>query len=123
MKQNQRSNSWRAVSAVVCLALGACAMPTVEQEFGPFKQSVGPGGIQQSAGPFQQSVGSGGVQQSAGPVQQSVTPSGVRQSVGGNASSCQVSCGGQIYAANCSTAATPVCQCSQQPYAYCLNPR
>ncbi|HEY1078306.1 MAG TPA: hypothetical protein VGE51_16540 [Fontimonas sp.] len=105
------------------LALGACAMPTVEQEFGPFKQSVGPGGVQQSAGPFQQSVGRGGVQQSAGPVQQSVTPGGVRQSAGGGGSSCQVSCGGQTYAANCGSVATPVCQCSQQPYAYCLNPR
>ncbi|MFA5939640.1 MAG: hypothetical protein WC809_09835 [Sinimarinibacterium sp.] len=121
----------KRISAVVLgvLLVAACATPRVEQQAGPFRQSVGPGGVQQSAGPWgpSQSVGPGGVQQSSGPYgpNQSVGPGGVRQSAGGqppSGPSCQTSCGGQSYSVSCPAGATPMCQCQHEPYAACMVP-
>lgn len=111
------------------MLFAACAMPRVEQQAGPFRQSVGPGGVQQSAGPWgpSQSVGPGGVQQSAGPYgpNQSVGAGGVRQSAGGSSTEgpgCQTSCDGRSYAVSCPAGATPMCQCQHEPYAACMVP-
>lgn len=112
---------WIAVGALSSL-LAACG--------GGFSQSVGPDGIQQNAGPFHQSVGPNGISQGTGGYgpSQSIGPGGVRQGVGGppsvraNGPGCQVDCGGRTYVANCPSGATPVCQCSTQPYAGCLTP-
>ena len=119
----------RAIAAMSLLMLASACMPTIEQSAGPFRQSVGPGGVQQSAGPFQQSVGSGGVRQSVGSQgpSQSVGAGGVQQNAGGIRqavpNSCQISCGGRQYAASCAANEAPVCQCQTQPYALCSVPR
>lgn len=102
----------RAMAVVLgVLLVAACATPRVEQQAGPFRQSVGPGGVQQSSGPYgpNQSVGPGGVRQSAG----GPPPSGP---------SCQTRCGGQSHAVSCPTGATPICQCQHEPYAACMVP-
>ena len=103
----------KTLSAVVLgvLMLAACATPRVEQQAGPFRQSVGPGGVQQSAGPWGpgQSVGPGGVRQSTG----TSPPAGP---------GCQTSCGGQTYSVSCPAGATPMCQCQHEPYAACMVP-
>lgn len=101
----------RAIAVVLgVLLVVACAAPRVEQQAGPFRQSVGPGGVQQSAGPWgpSQSVGPGGVRQSAGS-----PPSGP---------TCQTDCGGQSYSVSCPAGANPVCQCQHEPYAACMVP-
>lgn len=117
MRLGKQTNS--IAVALLLTGLAAC---------GGVSQSVGPDGIQQNAGPFHQSVGPNGISQGTGAYgpSLSVGPGGISQNAGGAprrpAASCQISCGGDQYAANCPSGATPVCQCSSQPYAGCLTP-